>query len=49
MITTEYNVATGSITGPFIKVKRFTVPVYPDNDGNLWYRDARGNVVYVRD
>lgn len=39
MITTEYRVYTGSITESFIKVKRFTVPVYPDNDGNLYYRD----------
>ena len=39
MVITEYKVSTGSITESFIKVKRFTVPVYPDNDGNLYYRD----------
>ena len=42
---TKYNVATGSITGSFITVERWTVPVYPDGDGNLWYYDPETDSV----
>ena len=46
----EYLLATGSITGTFIVVKHFNYPLYPDNDGNLWYRIPEENkIVFVRD
>lgn len=34
-----------------VEVEDFILPVcYPDNDGNLWYRDYRtGKTVYVRE
>lgn len=44
-----YPMATGSITGTYIIVEHtvYPAPVYPDNDGNLWYYDEDGRVVYV--
>ena len=45
----KYLVATGSITGSFITVERYTVPVYPDYDGGFWYRNEDGEIVRVED
>lgn len=48
---TKYKVATGSITGTYITVEHtvYPAPVYPDNDGNLWYYDDKCREVIVRD
>lgn len=46
---TKYNVATGSMTGTFITVERWTVPVYPTNDGELYYIDDNGKMVIVEE
>lgn len=47
----KYLLATGSITGTFIEVPYSDIPypLYPDNDGNLWYRIPEENrIVFVR-
>ena len=36
---TYYKCATGSITGTYYLVWRWTVPVYPTNNGVLWCYD----------
>ena len=48
-IKAEYKVATGSITESFITVERWLIPVYPTNNGDLWYYSEDGNVVIVED
>lgn len=46
----EYKVFTGSITGSYYTVLRWTIPVWPDNNGNLWYYDPEtGEQVIVED
>ena len=44
-IKTEYHGATGSMTGTFITVERWTVPVYPTNDGELYYVEDDKTVI----
>ena len=46
-----YSMATGSITGTTVIVEHvvYPAPVFPDNDGNLWYWDENGRVVIVED
>lgn len=47
---TKYKVATGSITESFIVVERWTIPVYPTNDGELWFYDPEtGEVIILED
>jgi hypothetical protein len=36
---TYYQYSTGSITGNLIKIWRWTVPVWPTNDGRIWTYD----------
>ena len=47
----SYPVATGSITGTQIIVEHtvYPAPVYPDNDGNLYYYDDDGHMVIVEE
>ena len=47
---TYYQYATGSITGSYILQWRWTVPVYPTNDGDLWLYDPdTGEQVILED
>ena len=48
-IKAEYKVATGSITGTFYTVERWLIPVWPDNNGNLWFYGSNGEVVIIED
>ena len=45
-----YKCATGSITGTYYLVWRWTVPVYPTNNGALWcYDPDTGEQVIIED
>lgn len=47
---TYYQYATGSITGFYLTVWRWTTPVYPTNNGDLWLYDPdTGDVVILED
>lgn len=47
---TYYKCATGSITDSYYLVWRWTVPVYPTGDGELWtYDPDTGRQVIIKE